>query len=132
MTFDDVDKDQGDDKPPTKDAPIEETAAAPAFDPDEWKSHSVRELPGFTAKQMDKIEANFRTLGDVQVWSCKDFREKMPGIGQVLQDKLIDALSDYAVAWQQKTPKTDEEEPQQQQEEADAAEPETTEESEDV
>lgn len=126
LTFDDV----KDDEPPTKDAPIEE-AAAPAFDPDEWKSHSVRELPGFTQKQMEKIEANFRTLGDVQNWSCKDFREKMPGIGQVLQDKLIDALSDYAVAWQQKAPKTEEEEPQQQ-EEADAAEPETTEESEDV
>ena len=127
LTFDDV----KDDEPPTKDAPIE--AAAPAFDPDEWKSHSVRELPGFTQKQMEKIEANFRTLGDVQTWSCKDFREKMPGIGQVLQDKLIDAMSDYAVAWQQKAPKTDEEEPQQQQQETDdAAEPETTEESEDV
>lgn len=126
LTFDDV-KDE--DEPPTKDAPIE--AAAPAFDPDKWKYHSVRVLPGFTQKQMEKIEANFRTLGDVQTWSCKDFREKMPGIGQVLQDKLIDALSDYAVAWQQTAPKTDEEEPQQQ-EEANAAEPETTEESEDV
>ncbi len=83
----------------TEDAAAEEQ---PAVDPDEWKLKSVRVLPGFTEKQMDKIEANFSTLGAVQEWSCKDFREKMPGIGQALQDKLIDAMSDYAVAWQQK------------------------------
>lgn len=71
------------------------------IDSDGWKEQSVRVLPGFTEKQLDKIEANFRTLGQVQEWACKDYREKMPGIGQTLQDKLIDALSDYAAAWQQ-------------------------------
>lgn len=68
-------------------------------DPDAWKKHSVRVLQGFTTKQMGKIEANFSTLGAVQEWACKDFREKMPGIGQALQDKLIDAMSDYATYW---------------------------------
>lgn len=71
------------------------------IDSDGWKEQSVRVLPGFTEKQLDKIEANFRTLGQVQEWACKDYREKMPGIGQTLQDKLIDALSDYVAVWQQ-------------------------------
>lgn len=98
LTFDDVSADQSE---PTE-AATEQPPAVEAVDPDEWKLKSVRVLPGFTEKQMDKIEANFATLGAVQEWSCKDYREKMPGIGQALQDKLIDAMSDYAVAWQQK------------------------------
>lgn len=124
LTFDDVKDDQEE----KQDAPAAEAPAAeeePAVDPDGWKEQSVRELPGFTQKQMEKIEANFRTLREVQEWSCKDFREKMPGIGQALQDKLIDALSDYAVAWQQKAK-------EQQQTDEPAAEPEPTEEAENV
>lgn len=97
LTFDDVAADQSE---PT--AAAEQPPAVETVDPDEWKLKSVRVLTGFTEKQMDKIEANFATLGQVQEWSCKDYREKMPGIGQALQDKLIDAMSDYAVAWQQK------------------------------
>lgn len=97
LTFDDVPADQSEPTAATEQPPAVETV-----DPDEWKLKSVRVLTGFTEKQMDKIEANFATLGAVQEWSCKDFREKMPGIGQALQDKLIDAMSDYAVAWQQK------------------------------
>lgn len=97
LTFDDVPADQSEPTAATEQPPAVETV-----DPDEWKLKSVRVLTGFTEKQMDKIEANFATLGAVQEWSCKDYREKMPGIGQALQDKLIDAMSDYAVAWQQK------------------------------
>ena len=97
LTFDDVAADQSE---PTTAA--EQPPAVETVDPDEWKLKSVRVLTGFTEKQMDKIEANFATLGQVQEWSCKDYREKMPGIGQALQDKLIDALSNYADAWQQK------------------------------
>lgn len=51
-------------------------------DPDAWKKHSVRVLQGFTAKQMEKIEANFSTLGAVQEWACKEnarYRSSSPG-----------------------------------------------------
>lgn len=127
LTFDDVkdDQDEKQDAPAAEELePVTDSNGEQLIDPDGWKEQSVRELPGFTAKQMEKIEANFRTLREVQEWSCKDYREKMPGIGQVLQDKLIDALSDYAVAWQQKA--------KEQQQTDDAAEQEPTEEAEDV
>ena len=128
LTFDDVKDDQGEkqDTPAAEELePVTDSNGEQLIDPDGWKEQSVRELPGFTQKQMEKIEANFRTLREVQEWSCKDYREKMPGIGQALQDKLIDALSDYAVAWQQKAK-------EQQQTDEPAAEPEPTEEAENV
>lgn len=63
----------------------------------EWRDEPVTTLTrfGLTDKQADKAQEAFGTLGRLQDWLCSDYRDKQPGIGQALQDKLTDALNDY-------------------------------------
>lgn len=64
-----------------------------------WRDERCNVLNGFTYKQMEKIESVFHNLGEVQTWACKDFRDKKDGIGQKLEEKLIEAMDDYAQNW---------------------------------
>lgn len=54
-----------------------------------------------TDKQWDAVRSAFPTLGDLQDWLSRDRREKIPGVSQTVYDKLVDALNNYVVAWQQ-------------------------------
>ena len=66
-------------------------------DPLAWRDEPVTTLTnyGLTDKQADKAQEAFGTLGRLQDWLCADYRDKQPGIGQALQDKLTDALNKY-------------------------------------
>lgn len=70
---------------------------AEAVDPLAWRDEPVTTLTnyGLTEKQADKAQEAFGTLGRLQDWLCTDYRDKMPGIGQALQDKLTEALNKY-------------------------------------
>lgn len=70
---------------------------AEAVDSLAWRDEPVTTLAnyGLTEKQADKAQEAFRTLGRLQDWLCADYRDKQPGIGQALQDKLTDALNKY-------------------------------------
>ena len=62
-----------------------------------WKDEPVTVLTnyGLTEKQAEKAQEAFGTLGRLQDWLCSDYREKVQGVGQALQDKLTDALNQY-------------------------------------
>ena len=62
-----------------------------------WKDEPVTVLTnyGLTEKQAEKAQEAFGTLGRLQDWLCADYREKVQGVGQALQDKLTDALNQY-------------------------------------
>lgn len=66
-------------------------------DPYAYRDEPVTTLTnyGLTDKQADKAQEAFGTLGRLQDWLCADYRDKQPGIGQALQDKLTDALNKY-------------------------------------
>ena len=70
---------------------------AEAVDSLAWRDEPVTTLTnyGLTEKQADKAQEAFGTLGRLQDWLCADYRDKQPGIGQALQDKLTDALNKY-------------------------------------
>ena len=70
---------------------------AEAVDALAWRDEPVTVLTnyGLTEKQADKTQEAFGTLGRLQDWLCADYRDKQPGIGQALQDKLTDALNKY-------------------------------------
>lgn len=97
-TFDDLDN---------ADVPQSETEAKPDAEATEetpevvdtlaWRDEPVTTLTnyGLTEKQADKAQEAFGTLGRLQDWLCADYRDKMPGIGQSLQDKLTEALNKY-------------------------------------
>lgn len=84
-TFADMDGEQK----PKPDAEVVDTLA--------WKDEPVTVLTnyGLTEKQAEKAQEAFGTLGRLQDWLCADYRDKQPGIGQALQDKLTDALNQY-------------------------------------
>ena len=74
---------------PEPDAEVVDTMA--------WKDEPVTVLTnyGLTEKQAEKAQEAFGTLGRLQDWLCSDYREKVQGVGQALQDKLTDALNQY-------------------------------------
>ena len=84
-TFADMDGEQK----PEPDAEVVDTMA--------WKDEPVTVLTnyGLTEKQAEKAQEAFGTLGRLQDWLCADYREKVQGVGQALQDKLTDALNQY-------------------------------------
>lgn len=84
-TFADMDGEQK----PEPDAEVVDTLA--------WKDEPVTVLTnyGLTEKQAEKAQEAFGTLGRLQDWLCSDYREKVQGVGQALQDKLTDALNQY-------------------------------------
>lgn len=84
-TFADMDGEQK----PEPDAEVVDTMA--------WKDEPVTTLTnyGLTEKQAEKAQEAFGTLGRLQDWLCADYRDKQPGIGQALQDKLTEALNKY-------------------------------------
>ena len=94
------------DPQPETDAKPDAEADAEAETPDSdaeaadslaWRDEPVTVLTnyGLTEKQADKAQEAFGTLGRLQDWLCADYRDKQPGIGQALQDKLTDALNKY-------------------------------------
>ena len=52
-----------------------------------------------TDKQWTAVDAAFPTLGALQDWLCQDKREKVPGVSQMVYDKLVDALNDYVTEY---------------------------------
>lgn len=91
-TFADMDKsDQKEEDSTTADGELE------VVDTMAWRDEPVTTLKnyGLTDKQADKAQEAFGTLGRLQDWLCADYRDKQPGIGQALQDKLTEALNKY-------------------------------------
>lgn len=97
-TFDDLDN-AADPQPEADAKPdAEATEETPeVVDTLAWRDEPVTTLKGYglTEKQADKAQEAFGTLGRLQDWLCADYRDKMPGIGQALQDKLTEALNKY-------------------------------------
>ncbi len=97
-----ADLDNAADPTPDTDAKPDAEAETPdsdaeAVDSLAWRDEPVTTLAnyGLTEKQADKAQEAFGTLGRLQDWLCADYRDKTPGIGQALQDKLTDALNKY-------------------------------------
>lgn len=97
-----ADLDNAADPTPETDAKPDAEAETPdsdaeAVDSLAWRDEPVTTLKGYglTEKQADKAQEAFGTLGRLQDWLCADYRDKQPGIGQALQDKLTDALNKY-------------------------------------
>lgn len=97
-TFDDLDN-AADPQPEADAKPdAEATEETPeVVDTLAWRDEPVTTLTnyGLTEKQADKAQEAFGTLGRLQDWLCADYRDKQPGIGQSLQDKLTEALNKY-------------------------------------
>ena len=63
-------------------------------DPD-WMSLPVSRLE-LSEKLLEKLSANFKTVGDVVEWIGTDFRDNIPGIGEKALEKIREAVDQAA------------------------------------
>lgn len=63
---------------------------------DTWRERPVSDLDGLTERQIELLQQNFVTVGQLCDWLGNDWSEKIVGIGPALKDKIRESIDQIA------------------------------------